>query len=68
MYILYVYSLCIFSMYILYVLIFLLLLLLTLFTLILYSYLKKYIKKGLPPLSFPFPRSPRFSRFASGIR
>ena len=55
-------------MYILYVLIFLLLLLLTLFTLILYSYLKKYIKKGLPPLSFPFPRSPRLSRFASGIR
>ena len=38
----------------------------------LYSYLsspyKEIYKESFPLLSFPIPRSPRFSRFASGIR
>ena len=38
----------------------------------LYSYLsspyKEINKESFPLLSFPVPRSPRFSRFASGIR
>ena len=38
----------------------------------LYSFLsspyKEIYKESFPLLSFPIPRSPRFSRFASGIR
>ena len=38
----------------------------------LYSFLsspyKEINKESFPPLSFPVPSSPRFSRFASGIR